>query len=70
MGLVASEIESWAMGSKLGFKNGDIVQSINGISIDSREKLLEVAQRFGNASNFRVGILRDGKPRALTIRLE
>ena len=43
---------------------------VNGVNIDSQERLPEIFTKFQNATKFRLGILRHGKPQTLTISVE
>ncbi|MFA7692072.1 MAG: type II secretion system protein N [Candidatus Hydrogenedentales bacterium] len=65
MGLTADGISQHPLAVKLGFQDGDMLQSINNEKIESREQLFEIFQRYQNATSFRVGILRNGQPNIL-----
>jgi general secretion pathway protein C len=56
----------WA---KLGFANGDTVQTINGMDMSSPEKALEIYTRLRTASDFAVRIVRHGEPLTLTYEI-
>lgn len=70
LGLTADNIGQYPLAEKLGFQDGDVLQTVNNERIDSREKLLELFQRYQNASSFRVGILRNGQPNILVFDVE
>lgn len=70
LGLTAQNISKYPMAKKLGFQDGDVLQTINNEPITSREQLLEIFQRYQNARAFRIGILRDGKPSVLMFDVE
>jgi hypothetical protein len=57
----------WA---KLGFNNGDVIQSVNGKDISSPDKALEAYQALKTADKIEVAILRRGKPLKLTYIFE
>jgi len=69
-GITASNIESIPLAKKLDIREGDVLQSVNGESIDSQEKILELVNKYRNANMVRIGILRNGKPVTVTYRLE
>ncbi|MCC6695288.1 MAG: hypothetical protein IT365_06635, partial [Candidatus Hydrogenedentes bacterium] len=54
----------------IGLQNGDVVNTINGVKIDSDQKLAEIFEKFANASNFRLGVTRNAEPVTLSFRLE
>ena len=60
-GITTDNIESISVANELGFKNGDVLTSINNEPVDSREKGAEIVNKYRNASIFRIGILRDGQ---------
>lgn len=70
VGLTADNISQYPLAQKLGFQDGDVLQTINNERIDSREKLMEIFQRYQNASSFRVGILRNGQPNVLVFDVQ
>jgi len=55
--------------AKLGFANGDTLVTINGMSLDSADKALEVYTQLRDASEFTVEIERRGKPLTLVIKI-
>jgi type II secretion system protein C len=54
---------------KLGVKDGDEFQDINGIRIDSYEKAIEVVQKFYNAREIRIKVMRGGAPHTIRYRV-
>lgn len=70
VGLTADNISQYPLAQKLGFQDGDVLQTINNERIDSREKLMEIFQRYQSASSFRVGILRNGQPNVLVFDVQ
>lgn len=70
LGLTAEGISQHPLAQKLGFQDGDVLQTINNERIDSREQLFEMFQRYQNATSFRVGILRNGQPNILVFDVE
>jgi type II secretory pathway component PulC len=68
-GITADNIGDIPMAQKLGLTNNDVLQTVNNEKIDSEQKILEIMQKYRNASSFRIGIMREGKPQILTYRL-
>ena len=56
--------------AKLGFTNGDTLEKINGLSLDSADKALEVYTKVRDAAKLEVEIVRRGKPVTLTFAIE
>lgn len=46
---------------KIGLKNGDVIQKINGFEINSPDKAFEVYQKLKDAKAITIDIIRDGK---------
>ncbi len=70
LGVTAPNISQVPMAQKLGFQDNDILQTVNNEQIDSEQKILEMVQKYQTASSFRIGIMRDGKPKIITYRLD
>lgn len=68
-GLTAPNVEDVAIAQKLGLQNDDVLTSINNEPINSVDKVYEVLEKYRNASTFRLGILRGGRPQYVTYRL-
>lgn len=68
-GLTASNISTIPLARKLGIQDNDVLSSVNNEQIDSVEKVYEIVNKYRNASTFRIGILRGGKPKTITYRL-
>jgi general secretion pathway protein C len=47
---------------KIGLENGDVIQSINGIKVDSPEKALQMFQSLRTERNFNINLSRNGSP--------
>ena len=69
-GITSDNFASLPLASEIGLQNGDVVNTVNGIKIDSDQKLMEIFKKFSNASTFRLGITRNGSPQMLTFKLE
>lgn len=70
LGVTAEGIGQHPLAQKLGFQDGDVLQTVNNERIDSRERLMEIFERYQNSSSFRVGILRNGQPNVLVFDVE
>jgi len=70
IGVTAKNVGALPLAKKLGFQENDVVQTINGERIDSQDKLMEIFERYQDATAFRIGILRNGVTRVITYRLE
>ncbi len=55
--------------SKLGLKNGDIIQKINGYEMNSPDKALELYQKLKETSNLGVEITRHGKVENINVSI-
>jgi len=64
-GIKVTNIDGIPIASELGIQEGDIFVSVNGIPIDSMSKALELAQRFQNATQISITIIRNGEKRNL-----
>lgn len=70
LGVTAEGISQHPLAQKLGFQDGDVLQTVNNERIDSRERLMEIFERYQNATSFRIGILRNGQPNVLVFDVE
>jgi len=52
--------------AKIGIKNGDVVQQINGYELNSPDKALEIYSKLKDASSISVDLLRRGKAKSLS----
>ncbi len=69
IGVTANNISEVPLAKKLGLGDGDVLQTVNNEAIDSEQKILEMVQKYRNANTFRIGIMREGKPKVITYRL-
>ena len=68
-GVTADKIGNVPVAKKLGLSNGDVLQTVNGEKIDSQQKIMEMVQKYRNSSSFSIGILRNGRTKVITYRL-
>ena len=55
--------------SDVGLRQGDVLQSLNDVPVDSLATLASLWPRFQNATEVRAVVLRDGRPLNLTVSL-
>jgi type II secretory pathway component PulC len=70
VGLTAEGISGFPLAKKLGLRDNDVLQSINGEQIRSEQQIMEAIQKYQNSRSFQIGILRDGKPQTLNYQLD
>jgi len=63
-------IKKGSLFSRIGFKNHDVVQRINGVEINSAEKGLELFQALRNESSFEIDLLRKKQKTSLRFSIQ
>ena len=53
----------------LGMQNGDVLQKVNGVEIESPEKALQILSQLKTETDFQIDVVRNGKPMTLSYRL-
>ncbi|NLO33443.1 MAG: PDZ domain-containing protein [Candidatus Hydrogenedentes bacterium] len=61
LGLTANNVDSIPYASEYGFREGDIISSVNGIPIQSESQIFSLIPQFQNVKNFQVEVLRNGQ---------
>jgi general secretion pathway protein C len=56
--------------SKIGIQNGDIIHKINGFSMNSPDKALEVYQKLKSARSIDVELTRRGRNQKMTYNIQ
>lgn len=69
-GLILSSIKSNSIFRKMGLRNGDILQGIDGKPIESVDDALGLADSLMSASNIRLEIKRRGKPQIIEYNIK
>ncbi len=64
-GLTISNLKPGSLFARLGLRNGDIVQGINGRSIKSPDDVLDVYQRLKSGSRVALQVMRNGEERII-----
>lgn len=67
-GLLLSRLPQGIL-SEVGLRQGDVLQSLNDVPVDSLATLASLWPRFQSATEVRAVVLRDGRPLNLTISL-
>lgn len=68
-GLRITGLENLPMAPALGLKNGDIVQSVNGQPLTSKQKAFQVLMKARTQSKVNMQLLRDGRSTELSFHL-
>jgi type II secretion system protein C len=68
-GLKISDLDKIPMAQMLGFKDGDIVQSVNGQQLTSKLKAFQVLMKARMQPKVDIRLLRDGKSKSLSFNL-
>jgi type II secretion system protein C len=68
-GITTDNIEDIPSAKRLGFKNGDILVSVNNENVDSVDKISSIANKYKDSPTLRIEILRDNKPMTFNYRL-
>ena len=63
-------IKPGSLYTKIGLRNGDVVQRINGYDMDSPDKALEVYQKLQDSKSITVEIQRRGKPMTMSYSIQ
>lgn len=68
-GFRVSSIKPGSIYTKVGIKNGDIIQGVNDVTLDSPEKLYLLFQQLRNESRINLSILRRGQRITLPVEI-
>ncbi|GMV99075.1 MAG: hypothetical protein AMXMBFR84_02140 [Candidatus Hydrogenedentota bacterium] len=68
-GITSDNINAIPLARRIGLQNGDVIQSVNGVNIDSEERLIEIFTRFQNSDSFRLDVNRGGRSQNVSFRL-
>jgi len=69
-GLKITGLEDTPLAGLFGLKNGDVVQTVNGQSLTSKQKAFQVLQKAKMQSKLQIQLLRDGKAKELSFDLQ
>ncbi len=69
IGFRLGEIVSGSLYDRIGLKNGDIVQTVNGVRIQNPSQAMAMYQQLKDASSVAVELLRNGQPQTLNYNI-
>ncbi len=69
-GITSASLTSIPVAKQAGLKDNDVIQAVNGITIDSEQKIGEIAQKVSSQNTIRLSVLREGKPQMITIKVQ
>ncbi len=69
-GITSASLSSFPLAKSAGLQDNDVIQAVNGISIDSEQKILEIANKVGTANTIRLSVLRENKPQMITLKVQ
>ncbi len=69
-GLKITGLQDTPLTGLFGLKNGDVVQTVNGQSLTSKQKAFQVLQKAKMQSKLQIQVLRDGKAKELSFDLQ
>ena len=70
LGITSPVLGKVPLAKKVGLADNDVITAINGVSIDSVEKIAAIAEKFKNLNVFHLKVLRNGQTLTRTIKLE
>jgi type II secretion system protein C len=68
-GLKITGLEQTPLANLFGLRNGDVVQTVNGQNLNSKQKAFQVLKKARTQSNISLQLLRDGKAKELSFDL-
>ncbi len=68
-GAIVSNVSSDSPASRAGLKSGDVLRELNGSKIRNGSQLQVAVSQTAPGSEIKLGILRDGKPETLTLKV-
>ena len=68
-GLKITGLEADSLTGLFGLQNGDVVQTVNGQNLTSKQKAFQVLQKAKTQSKLQIQLLRDGKSKELSFDL-
>lgn len=69
-GLKITGLETTGLSGLFGLRNGDVVRTVNGQSLTSKQKAFQVLQKAKKQSTLQIQLLRDGKAKELSFDLQ
>ena len=62
-------VKALPLAGKLGLRNGDVLQTLNGIKVSEVGEAAELIGRFAKLRTFRLGVLRNSGLETLSVTL-
>ncbi len=69
-GALVPQVEAGSAADKAGIRAGDVIVSLDGVAIHKAHDLPIRVARHAPGDKVKVGIIRDGKPRTITVKVE
>ncbi|OGI67022.1 MAG: hypothetical protein A2W18_02050 [Candidatus Muproteobacteria bacterium RBG_16_60_9] len=69
-GFLVREIQPGSVYEKLGLRVGDVINTVNGQTVNSVEDVMRLYSQFGTASNVQIDVRRAGRSESLTYNLQ
>ncbi len=69
-GYQVKAIDKGSLYEKLGLKNNDVIQEVNGEPLDSMEKVMELFNKFRNEREFTIKLNRKGSPQFMNYYID
>ena len=69
LGLTATDISQIPYAAQFGFRDNDIISSVNGIAVKSIPQILEMAPQFEGVKQFNVDVIRNGQHITIPINI-
>ena len=69
-GFQLSQIQEGSLIKSVGFQDGDVIRSVNGLDVRSLEDAIELYQKFGDSDSFTIGILRGERTKTLHVKIK
>ena len=69
IGMSIPDISGIPFATQLGFKDGDVISSVNGVPLQDPSQIMALAPQFKDTKQFNVQVIRGGKPMNLTINV-
>ncbi len=70
IGVTSGAFSNIPLAARLGLRNGDIIQSVNGYAITSEQAIFDVINALEGERHYTAKLLRNGKPLTLRYRVE
>ena len=68
-GLAVSNIKPRSIFARMGLRNGDVVQGLNGRNIQTPDDVMEVYQRLKSGSRVTVQVMRNGEEKIINYQI-